>query len=95
MSRLNRDPREPTTCRSCHARILWAVWADSGRRVPIDVTPVAQGNVVLALRKNAVLVAEKFKPWEHTGRNRFVTHFSTCPDAKTFRAAGRGKPRRP
>ena len=67
-------------CRTCSAPIRW-VEALTGARMPIDVAPRADGNVVLEAGGKA-RVLKKGEP--HTGP-RFVSHFSTCPQAGTWR----------
>jgi hypothetical protein len=93
MTRHTRDCTEPTRCRSCDADILWVEWA-SGRRMPVDAVadnrPVGRGgDIVLAHRKDAdKLLAEKYEPGKHDAkRNRYTSHFATCPNADEHRRA--------
>lgn len=86
MSRTERDAREPVECRSCKALVLWVQWATSGKRMPIDVTPHLIGNVVVAFRRaENLMIAETFDPKRHDGRNRYISHFTTCPQATQHR----------
>lgn len=34
-------------CRSCRAPIQWVIVAKSGKKMPIDPTPVGDGNIVM------------------------------------------------
>lgn len=91
-------------CKSCNRPITWVVVAKSGKKMPIDRDPVADGNIVLTGEKDtetgADLVAyEKAAVPEpgdrvafpmigepsRTTRPRYVSHFSTCPDADEHR----------
>lgn len=80
-----RPCTEASECRSCKALILWVEWP-SGKKMPIDVGPVTTGNVVVAhSRSKNKLLAEGFNQRDHTGRRRFVSHFTTCPKAAQHR----------
>lgn len=86
MTRVDKDCREPSECRSCKALVLWVVWAHSGKRMPVDVTPHLIGNVVVSYRASAnQMIAEVYKPALHPNRNRYMSHFSTCPNATQHR----------
>ena len=78
-----------TKCKSCGARMFWAVAAKSGKRLPVNAEPAANGNLVLALRSKppapAELIAEAFDAEKHEGRNRFTSHFSNCPQSAQHR----------
>lgn len=86
---------QPSECRSCGAEILWVRWERSGKRMPVDAGPDMRplpqgGDVVLALRGGEFgeLIAEKYRPKKHgeqRNRNRYTSHFATCPDAKEHR----------
>lgn len=86
LSRTEPSCTLPTECRSCKDPIVWVVWPKSGKRMPIDALPTKDGDVVVTHRKSEnKLFAEKFNPSEHKGRKRYVSHFSTCPHAKSHR----------
>jgi len=74
-------------CKSCGAPIYWATSEASGKRHPVDVEPVEDGNVLLSLRGGTGLVARVLKKGEEVedGRNRYTSHFATCPQSKTWR----------
>jgi hypothetical protein len=76
-------PTERGTCRSCGAPIYWVVMFPSGKRMPIDVKPVA-----------GLLTVEIGEPdtghvW-NADEPLYRSHFSSCPNAAQHR-----KPRRP
>jgi len=86
-----RPATEPSKCRSCGADVLWAQWA-SGKRMPVDSEPDMRppprgGALVLTHRKSAdVLLVVKFEPAIHgSSRNRYTSHFATCPNADEHR----------
>lgn len=71
-----------SACRSCGASIVWAR-TDSGRLMPVDREPSAQGRLVLRTEDGElhVRVAE-----ENARGVRHRPHFATCPDADSWRA---------
>jgi hypothetical protein len=75
-------------CRSCGAAIRWAVTVN-GKRMPVDDEPVPDGNLMLSdptpgayaptaahVDPDALLLDDP---------PRFVSHFSTCPNADQHR----------
>ena len=88
MTRSNRPITEPRTCDSCGGRILWVTWERSGKTMPVDATPSPSGDILLAHRQaENRLMATKLRRGEHVpeSRNRYVSHFDTCPNAKQHR----------
>lgn len=87
-----RPVTEPTECRSCKAEVLWAI-SRAGKRMPVDAVadnrpPPKGGTFVLALvgGEHGSMVFEKFDPARHDAkRNRYTSHFSTCPQAGEWR----------
>ena len=67
-----------TTCKSCHAPIIWG-YTINGRRMPLDPEPVSGGNLVLDGQKVRGATAE-----DAPGLRR-SSHFSTCPEAGSHR----------
>jgi len=67
-------------CRSCGARIIWAITAATGRSMPVDADPVEHGNVVLESvdGKPLAFVGQAGEP-------RYVSHFVSCPEANRWR----------
>lgn len=87
--------RHDDTCSSCRAPIRWAVHETTGRRMPLDPTPVADGNVVVVEWRNVeqtrgayalpvIGVGAKALGRAATGY-RYTSHFATCPNAKQHR----------
>lgn len=78
-------------CKSCKAPVIWAE-TSAGKRMPIDATPVADGNLRLMHGPGSgkVLVITGAPP-EGSEEPRFVSHFSTCPEAVRFRRERKAK----
>lgn len=80
-------PGTPTTCTgpNCGRAIAWAVTVE-GRRMPLDPTPDADGNVILQRQPDgsirARVLAGDELPAQQTA---WVPHHRTCPDAADFR----------
>lgn len=83
---------EPSRCRSCKAEVLWVEWA-TGKKMPVDAAPDMRpppkgGALVLTLQGGQFgrLLVEKFDATKHAlERNRYTSHFSTCPNADEHR----------
>ena len=78
-------------CRSCNAKVIWTE-TERGRRMPVDATPVATGNLILRQREHRCPLAvhidsalEPLRPHEAAIQERYVSHFVTCPDRKNWR----------
>jgi hypothetical protein len=69
-----------SVCNSCGARIRWAVMP-SGKRMPLDVTASASGNLVV-VEPQRMLVGFA-QPGD--SRPRYTSHFATCPNAAAHR----------
>lgn len=74
----------PGRCRSCGAPILWATTA-SGRKMPVDAEPVADGTLVLRERDGEVFVVVAANAESNVVGPRHRAHFATCPDAESWR----------
>lgn len=72
---------EFANCRSCSAEIYWTV-TRGNRRIPVDVVPVATGNIWFADDGVAEFVSKYNEPPD--GAQRYVSHFSTCPESKEW-----------
>lgn len=72
-----------TTCRSCGAPIIWAI-TESGKRIPIDAGPTAEGNIELKGERAHVLARDEVR-WPDT--RYYTSHFVTCPHAAQHRKA--------
>jgi hypothetical protein len=86
-----------SACRSCGASIRWAKVATSGKSIPLDAEPVANGNLVFRLAagddgSEVIYVRAPSEGGligdEYAGR-RFISHFVTCPNAGQHRKAKR------
>lgn len=80
-------------CRSCGAAIIWARSESTDRWMPMDAEPAATGTFVL-MGWDDPPVAVRFDPNATDDaiasvRERFVSHFSTCPNADAHRRATR------
>lgn len=71
-------------CRSCKAKIRWAKTA-TGKAIPLDAEPVADGNMVLADGVAMVCTNPEIMPTSP----RYKTHFATCPNASKHRTKGK------
>jgi hypothetical protein len=76
------DPTRVAKCKRCEAEVRWATWRKSGKRMPVDAEPVADGDLWLsiALMDGAQVMCVD-KAGAAPGRNRYVSHFKTCPFA--------------
>lgn len=75
--------RENATCRSCGAPIRF-VRTTKGKLMPIDREPVEGGNVEIVDDGKALVHANDAPSL--LGGDRFVSHFSTCPEAEAWRS---------
>lgn len=77
-------------CRSCGARITWAV-TKAGRNMPVDVEPHPAGNLELTPREDGAPLVAMIDPMDAQltfTANRYRSHFATCPDASSHRRVG-------
>jgi hypothetical protein len=89
---MTRSATDPVRCRSCGADVLWAEWA-SGKKMPVDAEPDMRpppkgGSLVLSRRDPAgadKLIVEKWREEHGSKRNRYTSHFATCPNAGDWR----------
>lgn len=67
-------------CSSCEAPVTWAT-TTTGKKMPLDERPVADGTFVYVAG-----VARRATPDDdRLHRDRFTSHFATCPDAAAHR----------
>jgi len=71
------------TCASCSAPILWARSSATGKPMPIDAAPVADGNILLV--GGLAVVLGRLERDAVTTEPRYRSHFATCPSAGQFR----------
>lgn len=76
-------------CRSCRRPVVWTTNVITGRRMPVDAEPLVGGNVVLITGNQdpeaRVLKRDEQSVREARGEELYVSHFSTCPQAKEWR----------
>lgn len=55
--------------------------------MPVDAKPVRDGNVIMMRSHNSdeLKVVVLARDAEVIGRNRYTSHFATCPNAKAHR----------
>jgi hypothetical protein len=71
-------------CRSCKAPIRWAVTV-GGHPMPLDVDPVADGNLRLEHRPGLPRVTVIPPSIRDADELLYVAHFRTCPYADRHR----------
>lgn len=79
-------------CRSCDAPVIWTE-TEKGKRMPVDAEPSRSGSFELRTdgpfaRPNGTRLEEgvPLAVWNpDANEERYVSHFSTCPDAKGWR----------
>lgn len=74
-------------CRSCGAKIIWCTNAETGKKMPLDADPHPEGNVIAwQSGDTAQQMCRVMGKREDVGRrNRYVSHFKTCPEADSWR----------
>ncbi|MGW1127487.1 hypothetical protein [Streptomyces sp. NPDC002526] len=75
------SPHHITTCRSCRARICWALTTANGRRQPVDAEPTDAGNLAVMQGPDGVLYVRsitKARPEVRPGEWRAMPHHATC-----------------
>lgn len=84
----------PKSCTSCGAPIYWARRGGPvGAWHPIDKDPTPHGELLMIHSRRAnLLIYMKLSDVPDVsveGRNRYQSHFATCPNAKNHRKARR------
>jgi hypothetical protein len=80
------DERSRPKCRSCGASLLWVIMRGTGRANPLNPEPSPNGNIVLTDRvatNGSPIATAAAAP--NSDQVRYVSHFATCPKAKSFR----------
>lgn len=67
-------------CASCRAEILWRAHERTGKLAPIDIAPVAHGNVILIPGNRYAL-----DPRGAARTLHYISHYATCPQAPEWR----------
>ena len=76
-------------CRPCNKPLLWLrlfvkeTGITSEKPNPIDSEPNAKGNLVLDRERGIYRFATDEE--KQSGRNLYISHFATCPNARSFR----------
>lgn len=74
-----------TPCKSCGAKVIWCVTVN-GKKMPVDTEPVHNGNILLRRRGDKTMALYLSKEAQPRGdEHRYVSHFATCPHAKSHR----------
>lgn len=68
-------------CRSCQASVFWRRNIATGKAIPIDRQPSAEGNVVLVGEDQCRFL----KKGEDAQVTTYTSHFATCPEAARHR----------
>jgi hypothetical protein len=69
-----------STCK-CGQEVLWVVSASTGKDLPLDPTPVANGNL---MRVGTTATVRYIGPGD-SPKYKYVSHFATCKHAAEFR----------
>lgn len=72
----------------CGAPIEWVIVAASGKRMPLDPEPVANGNIAF-VAEGRVEVLSIAGGGLMEDRPLYVSHFATCPRPERFRKKNR------
>lgn len=82
ISEMLKGIRKPI-CRgeTCGATVLWAVEAGTGKKIPLDTRPPVYEVTGTAGPHGPPIVERR--------PHAFVSHFATCPDARTFSGTAR------
>ena len=80
-------------CNSCGAPIVWAETI-TGRRMPLDLKPTMDGNIILGTRHEQaplalVQTAQSLARLQAKGEKLYTSHFASCPNANKHRHARR------
>ena len=78
-----------TKCRRCSHPIVWTFTAANTRRMPVDLRPVRNGNLLLSVDRSGDIISTVVEP--HPDKLRHVAHFVTCPYANRYRKKKGGK----
>jgi hypothetical protein len=85
------DLRKIEMCRACQAPIVWAT-TSAGKNMPVDAEPSDDGNVLLFPTVDHKVIAIAMGKREATmskAKERYKSHFATCPSAASFRKGPR------
>ncbi len=73
-------------CR-CNMPMIWLKHKTTGKANPIDLKPVANGNLLIDEERRLYRLAttDEIAKAKRIGKPLYISHFSTCPFAKEFR----------
>jgi hypothetical protein len=79
-------------CKSCGANIIFGL-TDRGRRMPVDIKPHPDGNILLVKAEGLMVKAVVIK---EEGRAKYagglhLSHFTSCKQAKQWRKSDADK----
>lgn len=77
-------------CKSCGRYIIWAKSETTGRMMPVDAEPSAEGTFVLLGFEDPPIAAKPDGSGDPlaAATARHTSHFATCPDADQHRKRG-------
>lgn len=73
-------------CRYCPEKAFWATYRSTERRTLVDPQPSPNGNLHLTVTEGGVFLVEVIDADQRSRYTAlYVSHFATCPGAKTAR----------
>ena len=89
--------RPDGACKSCGAKMRWAVSASSGQRIPLDAEANPNGNLGVVEWRSQLnragaawpLPVVAVNPTRTLTEYRYLSHFVTCPNAADHRSRKR------
>ena len=84
------SPLAGARCKSCGARIIWAVSATTGALMPVDFAPSEHGTIALEPDGNEWVGRSVRSDEARTGLVLRKSHFATCPNGAQHRRPRRG-----
>lgn len=73
-------------CQTCRAPIEWAKSEATGKAMPLDAEPVADGNIVITSAGAAKVLKKEDIANLLPETPRFVSHYTTCKQADAWRS---------
>lgn len=72
-------------CKTCRQPLLWITFSGSGKRMPLDPEPTADGNVYQNPDGHWSVVTKADQPRRHLLGALYKPHFQSCPQAAQHR----------
>lgn len=92
--RRKRERNNMATCRACGKEIYWLRLLPTDKNPdpksnPIDMAPNPNGSLVIDVNKGMYRFAtgNEKEVAKLNGRNLYISHFETCPNADRFRSS--------